>query len=121
MKPRWHVSVVAGRPISGPVGPRTPDCEKDAMRNLLVPVIDATLTALKTSGAIKLDVKPSYVVEPPKNAAHGDLSCNVAMVMAKAEGQPPRKLAELIAARIAEGDTKGIVDKVEDAGPGFSN
>ena len=62
------------------------------MRNLLVPVIDATLAALKASGAIKLESKPTYVVEPPKNAAHGDLSCNVAMVMAKGEGQPPRSL-----------------------------
>ena len=51
------------------------------MRNLLVPVIDDTLTSLKEKGALKLAERPGYSVEPPKNAAHGDLSCNVAMVI----------------------------------------
>jgi arginyl-tRNA synthetase len=89
------------------------------MRNLLVPVIDDTLTALKQKGALKLAERPSYVVEPPKNAAHGDLSCNVAMVMAKGEGQPPRKIAEAIVAGLV--DRAGVIEKVDVAGPGFLN
>jgi arginyl-tRNA synthetase len=89
------------------------------MRNLLVPLIDDALLALKNAGALKLPSTPVYVVDPPKNAAHGDLSCNIAMVLAKGEGQQPRKLAEAIAAHI--GRQTHIVAKVDVAGPGFLN
>lgn len=89
------------------------------MRNLLVPLVDDALLALKNAGALTLATMPDYVVEPPKNAAHGDLSCNVAMVMAKGEGQPPRKLAELVAQRLALHPT--VIAKVDIAGPGFLN
>lgn len=89
------------------------------MRNLLQPVIDATLEALKARGVLKLVEAPAYALEPPKNPAHGDLSCNVAMIMARAEGQPPRKLAEAIAAGLV--DDEGVVARIEVAGPGFLN
>ncbi len=39
------------------------------------------------------------VVEPPRDASHGDLATNAAMVLAKEAGLNPRALAELIAAR----------------------
>jgi arginyl-tRNA synthetase len=89
------------------------------MRSLLVPVIDDTLNALKQKGALKLVERPTYNVEPPKQAAHGDLSCNVAMVIQKSEGQPPRKIAEAIVAGLV--DNAGVIEKVEIAGPGFLN
>ncbi len=89
------------------------------MRNLIVPVVDDTLAALKAAGHLRLESAPAYVVEPPKNAAHGDLSVNVAMVMAKPEGKPPRKIAELIAGALV--DKAGVVAKVDVAGPGFLN
>lgn len=89
------------------------------MRNLLVPLVDESLLALQNAGAIKLATMPEYTVDPPKNAAHGDLSCNVAMVMAKGEGQPPRKIAEAIAGELAK--RTDVVSKVEIAGPGFLN
>ncbi|MBB3951225.1 arginine--tRNA ligase [Aureimonas jatrophae] len=57
-------------------------------------------------------------VEPPRDAAHGDLATNAAMVLAKPLGQKPRDLAE----RIAEGlRADGDVAAVEIAGPGFIN
>ncbi|MBP0651960.1 arginine--tRNA ligase, partial [Mycobacterium tuberculosis] len=34
------------------------------------------------------------LVEPPREAAHGDLATNAAMVLSKAAGKPPRQLAE---------------------------
>ena len=58
------------------------------------------------------------VVEPPREAAHGDLSTNAAMVLAKPAGCKPRALAEMIAAEIG-GDPR--VERVEVAGPGFIN
>lgn len=89
------------------------------MRNLVSGIVDATLTALAEQGTLKGVERPAFVVEPPKNATHGDLSCNVAMVLAKAAGLPPRKLAEAIVAGLV--DASGAVAKVEVAGPGFLN
>ena len=60
-----------------------------------------------------------FVVEPPRDAAHGDLSTNAAMVYAKeakAAGSNPRALAERLAADLA---AEPDVAKAEVAGPGF--
>jgi arginyl-tRNA synthetase len=62
-----------------------------------------------------------FVVEPPREAAHGHLSTNAAMVYAKeakAAGSSARELAIEIAAGLAEQED---VDQAEVAGPGFIN
>ena len=56
--------------------------------------------------------------EAPKDASHGDLATNVAMVLAKKLGENPKNLAEKIAEKISKLDK---VEKVEIAGPGFIN
>jgi arginyl-tRNA synthetase len=58
------------------------------------------------------------VVEPPKEASHGDMATNAAMVLAKDAGQKPRDLAEAIAAALRQ---DALVEKVDVAGPGFIN
>jgi arginyl-tRNA synthetase len=58
------------------------------------------------------------VVEPPRDAAHGDLSTNAAMVVAKPLGKNPREVAAMLADAFA-GDSD--VDAVDVAGPGFIN
>ena len=57
-------------------------------------------------------------VEPPREAAHGDMATNAAMVLAKDAGRKPRELAEAFAAELRRDD---MVAKVEVAGPGFIN
>ena len=62
-----------------------------------------------------------FVVEPPRESAHGDLSTNAAMVYAKeakAVGSNARALAESLAEGLRQGDN---VLAVEVAGPGFLN
>jgi arginyl-tRNA synthetase len=54
----------------------------------------------------------------PKDASHGDLATNAAMVLAKQAGLAPRALAERIAPLLA---SDPHIDKVEIAGPGFIN
>ena len=54
----------------------------------------------------------------PKDASHGDLATNAAMVLAKQAGLGPRALAERIAPLLA---SDPHIDKVEIAGPGFIN
>jgi arginyl-tRNA synthetase len=58
------------------------------------------------------------VVEPPREAAHGDLATNAAMLLAKQAGLKPRDLAEKIAGELAK--LPGV-SKTEIAGPGFIN
>ncbi|MBI1204426.1 MAG: arginine--tRNA ligase [Rhodopseudomonas sp.] len=58
------------------------------------------------------------VVEPPRDASHGDMATNAAMVLAKDAGMKPRELADKLAAALA-GDS--LVEKVDVAGPGFIN
>ncbi|MGU3494887.1 arginine--tRNA ligase [Xanthobacteraceae bacterium A53D] len=58
------------------------------------------------------------VVEPPRDASHGDLATNAAMVLSKDLGLKPRDLAEKIAAKLAAVPN---VAKVDVAGPGFIN
>ncbi len=57
-------------------------------------------------------------VEPPRDAAHGDISTNAAMVLAKPAGMKPRDVAALIVPGIEALDG---VENVEIAGPGFIN
>ena len=58
------------------------------------------------------------VVEPPRDAAHGDLSTNAALVLAKGAGTKPRDVAELLAEKLAA-DPR--VASTSIAGPGFVN
>src|SRR5580765_3937618 len=58
------------------------------------------------------------VVELPREAGHGDLATNAAMVLAKDAGLKPRDLAAKI---ITELEKRPEITKTEIAGPGFIN
>jgi len=83
--------------------------------------IAAILDAIAASGRLPALDPSRFVVEPPKDAALGDLACNAAMAFAK-EAKPhfpnPRQLAVEIAAALAQGEG---VARAEVAGPGFIN
>jgi len=57
-------------------------------------------------------------VEPPRDASHGDMATNAAMILAKPAGMPPRDVAEKLTAALARMDSVAAVDV---AGPGFIN
>jgi arginyl-tRNA synthetase len=58
------------------------------------------------------------VVEPPRDASHGDMATNAAMVLAKDAKAKPRELADKIAEKLRADE---LVASVEVAGPGFIN
>ena len=65
---------------------------------------------------------PPVELQRPKLPEHGDLSCPVALVLARELGQPPRQVAEGIAARLRGLPGAGdLLAAVEVAGPGFIN
>jgi len=57
-------------------------------------------------------------IERPKNSAHGDYACNLAMQLAKPLRKPPRDIANALIAALPQTD---FIDKVEIAGAGFIN
>ncbi|WP_267381699.1 MULTISPECIES: arginine--tRNA ligase [unclassified Sphingomonas] len=81
--------------------------------------IDAALDTLVTAGALPADIaRRNVTVEPPRDATHGDLATNAAMVLAKPAKANPRALAEALAAELGKLDE---VASVSVAGPGFIN
>ncbi|MBN7759523.1 MULTISPECIES: arginine--tRNA ligase [Nitratireductor] len=72
---------------------------------------------LQASNGEPLDLS-RVAVEPPRDASHGDVATNAAMVLAKAVGDNPRALGEKIA-KAFEADPDVAVASV--AGPGFVN
>ena len=82
-------------------------------------LLDGVLDELQADGALPAGLERRGVaVEPPRDASHGDLATNAAMVLAKAAGTNPRALAELIAPRL---EALPPVTSVAIAGPGFIN
>ncbi len=86
---------------------------------LVLDKVRAANTALAADGVMPPGLDQSrIVVEPPRDATHGDMATNAAMVLAKDAGKKPRDLAEAIAGKLRD-DT--LIEKVEVAGPGFIN
>ncbi|QDK33699.1 arginine--tRNA ligase [Sphingomonas sp. IC081] len=81
--------------------------------------LNAALDALEAAGTLPGGLKRSAItVEPPRDASHGDLSTNAAMVLSKPAGMKPRDLAEALVAELSKLDA---VTSAEIAGPGFIN
>ncbi len=81
--------------------------------------IAARIDALAAEGRLPRGLDTSRIVtEPPREASHGDMSCNAAMVLARDAGMKPRDLAALIVAGFANDPD---VTSTEIAGPGFIN
>ena len=81
--------------------------------------VAAALDALEREGQLPAGLpRTAVAVEPPRDAAHGDLATNAAMVLAKGARIAPRALADLIVPKLAD---LGEVAAAEVAGPGFIN
>ncbi len=81
--------------------------------------IAAALEILKSNGTLPADLDTANVdLEPTRDAAHGDLASNAAMVLAKPAKMKPRDIAEALKAII---EKEPLVASAEVAGPGFLN
>jgi arginyl-tRNA synthetase len=79
----------------------------------------AALAALAADGALPAGLDAGRIsVEPPREAGHGDVTTNAAMVLAKQAKMKPRDIADLLAPRLGALET---VTDTEIAGPGFIN
>jgi arginyl-tRNA synthetase len=82
-------------------------------------LVVAELEALMSSGVLPGGLDLSAVaVEPPRDAGHGEMATNAAMVLAKPAGMQPRAIADALAARLMADPRVAGADV---AGPGFLN
>jgi arginyl-tRNA synthetase len=66
------------------------------------------------------ELQPNVVLERPRDPAHGDIACNIAMQLAKPLKKNPRELAQAIVAAVLA--NKGeLIESADIAGPGFIN
>jgi len=62
---------------------------------------------------------PNFVLETPRDKAHGDFATNIAMQLARIARKAPRQIAEEIVAEINQAEAS--IEKIDIAGPGFIN
>jgi len=87
------------------------------MKQIILAILKAALEKAHAHGKLK-SMPAAIGLEAPRDPAHGDIATNVALAMARIEGQPPRAIAEIILEHIALGPH---VLEARAAGPGFIN
>ncbi|MCB1882700.1 MAG: arginine--tRNA ligase [Geminicoccaceae bacterium] len=81
--------------------------------------VQAALETLQAEGFLPPDIAlPRAAVEPPRDPAHGDLSTNAALVLAKPARRPPIAIAEALAERLR---SVPEIEVASAAKPGFVN
>jgi len=86
----------------------------------IVALIQAALAPL--IAAAGTDPVAAVVLERPRDPAHGDIACNIAMQLAKPLKMNPRELAtKIVGALLADPAAIGLIEAADVAGPGFIN
>jgi len=88
------------------------------LKHKIEDLIRQAVSTLIHNGTLDASVSPAIQVTRTKDATHGDFACNVALMLAKAAGKPPRDLAQAICDALPEDKE---LEKTEIAGPGFIN
>lgn len=89
------------------------------IKNTLRQAIIAAFEQARSNGQLEYETTADFLVEVPREEAHGDFSTNAAMMMARACHKPPRTIADILVASI-DAQAAGV-DSIEIAGPGFIN
>ena len=88
------------------------------MKELIEKNLTAAVDQYLSENSLQLEHKPVIEVERVKDSRHGDFASNIAMILAKPLGKPPRSIAENIINCLA---VVPHLEKTEIAGPGFIN
>lgn len=89
------------------------------MKKRLTKLLTEAIHDCTARGLIPEMALPPLEVELPKDAGHGDYATNVAMILASRLKMNPRRIAEIIVAKMQLQEQ--ILEKIEIAGPGFIN
>ena len=71
------------------------------LKKILRDLIAKAVEAARAAGELTFDTLPAFDVEAPKQAGHGDLATNLALVLAKPAKMAPRKVAEILVSHLA--------------------
>jgi len=88
------------------------------VREAISDLVSAAIREAIEAGELPLSDAPDPALERPRDPSHGDWATTVALRSAKATGMQPRRIAEIVAARMADHPD---IAAVEIAGPGFVN
>ena len=88
------------------------------MRDRIESALRTALDSLSAEGLLPAAASHRLQIIRARDRAHGDYATNIALMLAKAAGRPPRALAEAIVARLPE--VPGVRE-IQIAGPGFIN
>jgi arginyl-tRNA synthetase len=88
------------------------------MKHQIEELLSSSLQRAVAEGRVPPVTEAECRVERTRDAAHGDFSSNLAMILSKAAGRKPRELAGDLIAGLPP---SALVARVEIAGPGFIN
>lgn len=88
------------------------------MKNALTALLGEALARLVADGTLPAGSTAEIRLDATRDKAHGDFASNLAMMLAKAAGKPPRVVADALIAALP---ANTLVAKAEVAGPGFIN
>lgn len=88
------------------------------MKQQIAELLSEVVVQLKSEGLLAEDAQPKINIENTRDKSHGDFATNLAMMLTKMVGRPPREVANLIVEKLPSSE---VVEKVEIAGPGFIN
>ncbi|MGD8743568.1 MAG: arginine--tRNA ligase [Granulosicoccaceae bacterium] len=88
------------------------------MKDDLAHLLHTALAGLHSTGALAVEPPEHINIDRTRDKAHGDFASNIALVLSKPAGMPPRELAEMITRALP---AESIINKTEIAGPGFIN
>ena len=88
------------------------------MKPELAALISEALEQLVSDGVLAKVPESAPQIDRPKDPSYGDLSCNIAMVLAKRAGIAPRDLATQIIDTLPDNT---LIERCDIAGPGFIN
>jgi arginyl-tRNA synthetase len=88
------------------------------MKEFIHSLLSEAFVKAKEGGELKTSDLPPLAIEVPKDPAHGDLASNLALVLARSEGRPPRAIADTLIRHLPSSED---VAAATVAGPGFVN
>ena len=88
------------------------------MKEHIEELLAQSLLHLQREGVLPKEPEPAIQLERTRSPEHGEFASNLAMVLCKAAGMPPRELAQAIIDRLPRSRQ---LDRTEIAGPGFIN
>jgi arginyl-tRNA synthetase len=89
------------------------------MKKRIEKILQDTLQLSIKEGYLKEMPDPNFVIQIPADPRHGNFATNLAMIIAGAQRNSPKKIAEVLIEHMQDRDN--LISKTEIAGPGFIN